>query len=68
MTHAVAGKLDKKLSSGQAAYGQENTLKLAKESPRVARGNADNYAYFAVAAYFSSLNGAQWSTNRDNEL
>ena len=68
MTHAVAGKLDKKLATGAAAYGHENTLKLAKENPRMARSNADNFAYFAIAAYFNSVDGARWSKNRDDEL
>lgn len=68
MTHAVKGTVDWKTESGDKAYGEENTQILAGENPRKARNNADNYAYFAVAAYFEAKDGTQWSTARDDEL
>lgn len=45
---------------------------LARESPRLARANVDNYAYFALVAFFSVRDGARWNTDsaavRDDEL
>ena len=42
------------------AYSHENTLTLAQQDPVKAKDNADSYAYFAMAAFWSRSN---WSIN-----
>ena len=53
MSHAVLGTRDFLLRHGEAAGGHQNTLILALESASKARLNAENYAYYALAAFFS---------------
>ncbi|KAF2490592.1 zincin [Lophium mytilinum] len=48
---------------GGQAYGHEYTLRYALESANGARQNADNYAFFASAAYWASRGYRNWSTN-----
>lgn len=63
MTHALYGTGDQKLTNGETAYGHKNTLIQAREDAAKARNNADNFAFFAMTAYFDR---ASWSTDPYN--
>lgn len=60
MTHALFGTDDQNLTNTETAYSHKNTLILAQENATLARTNADNYAFFSMAAYWGR---ARWSTD-----
>ena len=65
MTHALWHTSDHRLelTTGEPAYGHENTLRLAQENITMARTNADNFVMFAMAVYWHR---GKWSTDPNN--
>lgn len=53
MSHILLGTQDLRLrSTGDAAGGHAGSLALTRERPTRARVNAENFAYYALAAYW----------------
>ena len=49
LTHVLLGTKDLKLANGNIAYGAMNAAALAKEDPKKARENAENWGIFIEA-------------------
>jgi hypothetical protein len=62
MTHALFSTQDVTYRN-KPAYGQGPAMNLALSSPESARENADNYAMYALAAYWPN---GRWSNNPNN--
>jgi len=65
LSHAIIGTRDFLLQDREnAAGGHSGSLALTRESPNKARQNAENFAYYALAAYFGP--GARISLDPNN--